>query len=370
MVSSEKYVETKTKGVNRVYEIDELAHYFEKWGLIKKLSRAIGEKIVVDISKTVCLKSTRRMSVYKVFFTKQGMEHQIILKIYDAANIRSEIEINIYDSAYHVMKEFLPRIYHIERKGEETWVFMEFVRQIRGQITFTPAHFDYIIPTLAKLHAHTYESNIMKYKGAWGPWLPVYESSKMKKERIKYIGRTVDFLDNALETEGLEHIVKPYYKSLLKIYDKGPDFFPELLANGSAVTHGDLHLQNICSNNIHNGGAWDIQFIDWESAKYAPVWFDMIVLVEILLAFRKDWQSRGEEIRTHCANLYAKEMEKYGIRFKTDPVILYKMAYLQRTLEKGLHTQLRRIFDYRGGELLPYHLEKVTTWGEEFGLLK
>jgi hypothetical protein len=44
------------------------------------------------------------------------------------------------------------------------------------------------------------------------------------------------------------------------------------------------------------------------------------------------------------------------------------MAYLQRTLEKGLHTQLRRIFDNRGGELLGYHLEKVAIWGRELGI--
>lgn len=353
-----------------LYEIGELEYYFEKFEIVKKLSRSIGEEVVIDFPKTVCLKTTRRMSVYKVFLKKKASEYSIILKIYDAANTRSDIEINIYNSAYPVLQEFLPDIYLIERNGDETWVFMEFVQQVRGQITFTPVHFDYIIPTLAKLHERTYESNIMKYKGAWGPWLPVYESSKMQKERIKYIGRTVEFLDAAMEEEHLKGVVKPYYKSLIKLYDKGPDFFPELLTNGSAVTHGDLHLQNICSNNINTGASWNIQFIDWESAKYAPVWFDMVVLVEILLAFRKDWQSRGEEIRTHCARLYAKEMEKHGIRFKTDPVVLLKMAYVQRTLEKGLHTQLRRIFDYRGGELLPYHLEKVTTWGKELGLLK
>lgn len=363
-------METKKKGVNELYETKELAYYFEKFGIIKKLSRSMGEKVDVDLANAVCLKSTRRMSVYKLFVQKQAGDYPIILKIYDAANTRSDIEINIYESAHWVLQEFLPEIYLIEKKGEETWVFMEFTQQVRGQITFTPAHFDYIIPTLAKLHARTYESNIMKYKGAWGPWLPVYESNKMRNERIKYIGRTIDFLDDAMGEEHLNSVVKPYHKSLMNLFDKGPDFFPELLANGSAVTHGDLHLQNICSNNIKTGSSWNIQFIDWESAKYAPVWFDMIVLVEILIAFRKDWQSRGEEIRTHCARLYAKEMEKHGIRFKTDPVVLYKMAYVQRTLEKGLHTQLRRIFDYRGGELLPYHLEKVTTWGKELGLLK
>lgn len=63
-------------------------------------------------------------------------------------------------------------------------------------------------------------------------------------------------------------------------------------------------------------------------------------------------------------------MKKHGISFKENPTHLYKMAYLQRTLEKGLQTQLRRIYENRGGELLPYHLHKLETWGKDLGIYK
>ncbi|GGE72071.1 hypothetical protein GCM10007140_22510 [Priestia taiwanensis] len=328
----------------------------------------MGDKVSIDVMGTECLKTTRRMSVYKVpIHTKTGPS-LVILKVYHSVTARNEIEINLYMRAYSVLQEFLPPIYLVEQNKDETWIFMGFVQQVRGQITFQPAHFEKIIPSLAKLHAKTFEEKFSKQRDIWTPWLPVYSSTRMTRERTKYVGNTIEFLDEAMRIGALRDIIKPHYKSVMKLYEKGPDFFPELIGNGSAVTHGDLHLQNICSNNVTPTGTWKIQFIDWEAAKFSPVWFDMVVLVEILIAFRKDWQSRSDEIRTNCVKVYTEEMAKQGIRFKTDPMKLIKMAYVQRTLEKGLHTQLRRIFDNRGGELLPYHLERATTWARELGL--
>lgn len=351
-----------------LYEAKTLSYHFEKLKIAEKLSYSMDKRVVIDSDKIECLKSTRRSSIYKLLLRTKADYYPIILKIYNSADYKNEVEINIYDRAYPIMKEFLPEIYLIEQNGNETWIFMEFVRQVRGQITFSPKHFDYIIPTVAKLHAHTFEDKIKKHKDVWESWLPIYESSRMRNDRAKYIRKTIDFLDDAMKDDQLREVIKPHYKSLIKLCNKGPDFFPKLFENGSSITHGDLHMQNICSNNVTLNAPWNIQFIDWESTKYAPVWFDMVVLVELLIGFRKDWQSHAEEIRTHCVELYAKEMKKNGITFKTAPIDLYKMAYLQRTLEKGLHTQLRRIFDNRGGELLPYHLEKISTWGRELGL--
>ncbi|MEI4828673.1 phosphotransferase [Bacillus sp. FJAT-53711] len=351
-----------------LYEAKTLSGFFGKLRIAEKLSYSMNERVVIDSDKIECLKSTRRSSIYKLLLRTKADYYPIILKIYNSGDYKNEIEINIYDRAYPILKEFLPEIYLIEQNGNETWIFMEFVRQVRGQITFSPKHFDYIIPTVAKLHAHTFEDKVKKHKDVWESWLPIYESSRMRSDRAKYIRKTIDFLDDAMKDDRLRVVIKPHYKSLIKLCNKGPDFFPELFENGSSITHGDLHMQNICSNNVTLNAPWNIQFIDWESTKYAPVWFDMVVLVEILMGFRKDWQSRAEEIRTHCVEFYAKEMKKNGITFKNAPIDLYKMAYLQRTLEKGLHTQLRRIFDNRGGELLPYHLEKISTWGKELGL--
>lgn len=362
-------METKMKGMKSLYEANELSYYLKKFRISDKISYSMGQRVSIDSANIECLKSTTRTSIYKLFLRKKMKNYPIILKVYNSTSYRNEVEIQVYQRAYPILKEFLPQIYYIEKKGTETWIFMEFVQQVRGQITFSPKHLEHIIPTVAKLHAYTFEDNLKKYKNIWNEWLPIYESSKMRSGRSKYIGRTITFLDDAVKDDRLRETIKPYHKSLIKLLEKGPDFFPELFENGSSITHGDLHMQNICSNNVTLDAPWNIQFIDWESIKYGPVWFDMVVLVEILLGFRKDWQSNAEEIRTHCVNLYTKQMQKYGIEFKTAPIELYKMAYLQRTLEKGLHTQFRRIFNNRSGcELLTYHLEKVSIWGEELGL--
>ncbi|MED4045126.1 phosphotransferase [Priestia aryabhattai] len=334
--------------------------------IAEKLSYSMGEKVTIIPSEIKCLKSTKRSNVYKLLLQRKNGYYPIIFKVYNSTAYKNEVEINIYKKSYPILKEFLPRIYLVETVKNETWIFMEFVNQIRGQLTFSPSHFQYIIPSIAKLHAQTFENRFKKKENVWKNWLPVYTSTK--KTRAKSMNETVDLLHASIKDARVSHIVKPYYLSLIKLYNKGPDFFPELIKNGLAITHGDLHMQNICSKNVTVHTPWPIQFIDWESAKYAPVWFDMVVLVELLLGFRKDWQANAEKIRTKCVRLYVEEMKKYGITFKTNPMTLYKMAYLQRTLERGLHTQLRRIADNREGELLSYHLEKISTWGRELGI--
>lgn len=361
-------MEIQEKGLNSVYDLKTLPHLLKDLKIAEKLSYSIGEKVTIVPSEIKCLKSTKRSGIYKLLIQKQNGYHPIIFKVYNSKAYKNEVEINIYKKAYPILKEFLPHIYLIETVKNETWVFMEFVNQIRGQLTFSPSHFQYIIPSIAKLHGQTFESRFKKDKTIWKDWLPVYTS--MKKNRIKYINQTIDLLHAAMKDNRTSHLIKPYYPSLIKLYNTGPDFFPELIENGSSITHGDLHMQNICSKNVNQNTPWNIQLIDWESAKYSPVWFDMVVLVELLLGFRKDWQPHAEKIRTQCVQIYVDEMKKYGITFKTNPMTLYKMAYLQRTLERGLQTQLRRIADNREGELLSYHLEKVATWGKELGIYK
>ncbi|MFP7159757.1 phosphotransferase [Priestia aryabhattai] len=351
-----------------MYDLKTVPHLLKDLKIAEKLSYSIGEKVTIVPSEIKCLKSTKRSSIYKLLIQRQNSYHPIIFKVYNSKAYKNEVEINIYKKAYPILKEFSPHIYLIETVENETWVFMEFVNQIRGQLTFSPSHFQYIIPSIAKLHGQTFESRFKKDKTIWKDWLPVYTS--MRKNRIKYMNQTIDLLHAAMKDNRTSHLIKPYYPSLIKLYNKGPDFFPELIENGSSITHGDLHMQNICSKNVNQNTPWNIQLIDWESAKYSPVWFDMIVLVELLLGFRKDWQPNAEKIRTQCVQIYVNEMKKYGITFKTNPMTLYKMAYLQRTLERGLHTQLRRLADNREGELLSYHLEKISTWGKELGIYK
>ncbi|OZS76936.1 hypothetical protein CF394_14100, partial [Tetzosporium hominis] len=80
------------------------------------------------------------------------------------------------------------------------------------------------------------------------------------------------------------------------------------------------------------------------------------------------WRGDENAVIERCAPLYAAEMLKYGIRFDTDPVTLYKMAYLQRVLERSLFQQLYwGVEDLKTVHLLDHYLERINVWGKELG---
>ncbi|HHY21147.1 MAG TPA: aminoglycoside phosphotransferase family protein [Bacilli bacterium] len=320
--------------------------------------------LIPIMSSLTCLKHTNKSSIWRFNYEQDETKKTMIIKIYlSATKNRNRVELEMLTKASDSLKPFMAEVYFVEANEDEVWVFMEYVEQLRGQIKTTPELFAHIIPTIAKLHAKTLETN----KNA-PPTIPRYDSKKLVHERMKDIEKTKKFLGKAMKHHELKKIVKPHDSKMQTILAKGPHFFPELLASPFSLIHGDLHFQNICCHNVADFPNWTIRFIDWETAKIAPGWFDMAVLVEILIDFRKDWHERAEEIRTHSVQLYTKEMKKYGIIFQTDPLKLYKMAYLQRTLEKGIYTHLRRELAGREGKLLQRYLEKVALWGNELQL--
>lgn len=346
----------------------------EKWRglrLAEKLGSVWGKMVSLSEDRMECLKKTGRSSIWKLTLEKGTQSYPIILKIYNSPDKhKNEVELKMYQNAYPVLSPFMPEIYLMESNvnGNKIWILMEYVQQLRGQIKMDPRYFDYIIPAVANLHATTYESRMVQHQPFFLPWLPHYQSKALANERRQQMRETIINLHQAMRKKHLKEIVEPYYSNVLKILQKGPNFFPELLAAGNSVIHGDLHVQNISSNDTKENKPWDIKFIDWETARYGSGWFDMAVLVEILMDFRKDWHPHEEEIRQLCVKVYAREMAESGIVFPTDPMKLYKMAYMQRTLEKGLSTHLRRELQGRSGKLLSRYLEKTSIWGKEFGL--
>lgn len=327
------------------------------------LQNTFGKNIRVNNINMECLKKTRRISVWKIQLKKKSM----ILKIYTSQTKRNKNEINFLKQHFREISSLMPKIYWTgsPKNNDEIWILMEYVQQLRGQIKMHPDYFMKIIPAIAKLHATTFEGSNTYKKIA--KVIPIYHSKKMMQEREKLVNKTTIYLKRGIKEKHLGEIINPYYEQTLDILKKGPDFFPELTSAGECIIHGDLHLQNICCNNILEKD-WHIQFIDWETARCSSGWIDLAILVEVLLDFRKDWQKHAQEIRHNCVRLYTEELNKYGIIFKTNPMKLFKMAYLQRTLEKGLYTHLRRELQGRRGVLLETYLQKINTWGLELGL--
>ena len=104
---------------------------------------------------------------------------------------------------------------------------MEFVSQIRGQLTFHPKHFKYIIPSVAELHSRTFENKTIS-DGKWRSWLPVYESETMRKGRKKQIKKTAELLDRALKDERTKDIVKPHYRQITNLLEQESRIFPRI----------------------------------------------------------------------------------------------------------------------------------------------
>lgn len=344
---------------------------WKKYNFSKKLEDDFGKDVSLESSDMKCFKNSFKSSIWKLKIRTTKKSYYIILKIFKIQNRKESIvELNMYSKARKILPDFMPEIYCIEDdvNDNEVWVLMENMQQLEGQIVFTPDHFDKIIPTLAKLHAHTHDFRFTQVEKVFSEWLPRYDSISMIKKRNQINEQTKVYLDKAMKRPDLNEILAPSYTLLHSILQKGPNYFPELHEAGQSIVHSDLQALNIGCNNVKDR-EWDIKFIDWEGAKFDPCWYDMVSLVGVFLAYRDDWRKDETNIVRRCARIYTEEMGKYGVVFRLDPVKLYNMAVLQLILEKNLYHQL--IWEVEGikkGYLLKGFIEKINVFGKEFGL--
>ncbi|MGZ4122940.1 MAG: phosphotransferase [Tumebacillaceae bacterium] len=354
--------------------IESLLEAWDALRLDHKFSVHFGSKIKLVEDSVKRIKKQGRSIVWQLEVADHNYIYPMFLKIYADSYPSNQVEINIYTKAYPFLHEFLPMIYHVEpqatkRNGKtETWVFMEHLKPLNTQIKMEPVYyFDHVIPALAEMHAHTFEEEFYKHQHLFTPWLPDYLSTELQSLRKLQMDESRKNLDKLMRKSEYKELIRPYYSLMQRILKRGPDFFPELVFNGLSLTHGDLHEKNICSLDA-TGDEWSVQYIDWEGAEFAPVWYDVALLVEVLIDYRDDWHSREEELRQRGVQLYVKEMEEWGIQFGTDPMKLYKMGYLQWMLEKGLYNELNDALDGREAPLLKRYFEKTKVWGKELGL--
>lgn len=337
----------------------------------EQISPHFGSSIVLNDRKMECLKETVKSAIWKLEVCANKQAHAIILKIFKAPVIDQKLtELNMYRKAGPILPDLIPTIYLILEgmNDDEVWVFMEYIPQVKGQVIFTPDHFDRIIPSLAKLHALTYNDNFYNKWDVFEDWLPRYESESLSAERMKNHEKTLEYLDKAMEHPEITPKLSSSYNDLKCVLKKGPFYFPELIQAGKSIIHNDLQTPNMGCHNVADS-TWNIKFIDWEGARFSPCWFDMFNLIGVFFAYRKDWRNDEESVIERCAPLYAAEMLKYGINFELKPITLYKMAYLQRVLEKSLYQQLHWGIDgVKPAFLLDGYLEKIKVWGKELGL--
>lgn len=351
---------------------EEIINKWKQFSWEEKAKQVFGKNVSLAADSIECLKNTRRTSSIWKLEMKNGTEFMpIVLKIYyPPINNKRRVELNMLQKANPVYSDLMPRLYWVEQNvnSGEIWLFMEYIEPLTNQIRLTPQAFGQIIPTVAKFHSLTFEERFINNEEIFEGWLPQYTSKMMDMERIEHIHNTMKYLDDAMKKPDLKDLVEPRYNRLQSILQKGPIFFPEILEAGQSLIHGDLHIHNICSRDASADQNWTAQLIDWESARIAPSWYDLVVLVEMLIDFRGDWHKKEIEIREFSVNLYSQEMKKYGIIFTEDPLKLLKMTYLQRVLEKRLLNHLRKVLNGEQSLLLNRYLKKIDVWGKELGL--
>jgi len=349
----------------------EISQQWRELRCADKLARFFKSTVRLNEQNSVCLKETVKSAIWKLEITVNRRPTPIILKIFKPPVIdQNLIELNMYRKAGSLLAEVMPTIFVVADSlyDGQSWVFMEYVPPFKGQVAFTPYHYERIIPSLAKLHARTINDRFYKNWALFSGWLPHYEVKEAFRERQQVKESLLVSLDEAMTHPELKQKLRPSYKLLTRIVQKGPTYFPEVIKAGKSILHNDLQTPNMGCHSI-SGKDWRIQFIDWEGAHFAPCWFDLYHLLGVFFAYRKDWRNKEESISRHCAKLYAAEMQKYGISFHEKPMKLYKMAYLQRILERSLYIQLQNgLSGHKPAYLLDGYLEKIKVWGKELGL--
>lgn len=337
------------------------------WRVAGSVAAAHGDDGGCELARIEPVRRNRRYSLWRLYPSDPtGTGRPVMLKILGPSR-RNRVERNVYGKARHVLEPVLPRVYAHRRYRGWTWIFHEHVHPLAGRHPFAPETFARVMPLVARLHAATFRPGPAAAPEPFRPWLATYARGIYGK-RDPY-ARTRRFLDRAARRPHLAHLLRPHRRTLDLLLAKGPRQFRELAGTGWSVIHGDLHMHNVCCNDLQ-AETWDIRFIDWETARFAPVWFDLIVLVELLIDFRKDWWPREAQIRRQAVADYVRAMERHGIRIPGDHARLYRLAYLQRTLETGLATQLRRALRGREHPLLGRYLHKLAHWSRDLGLVE
>lgn len=349
------------------YEVTErrIRRYWRHLGIGEAWKAKHGEEAVLQSTDMTCLKDSYKSSIWKLALKENGKQRSVILKVHKPLRKprpESTVEKNIYRRARKVLHAFMPHIYaskrNVHRHGD-LWTFMEYVEPVKGQVVYTPDHFTRIIPSLARMHAATYGKRLAAYTTIFGDWMPRYDSPAMREQREQTRRDTLHYLGEAMKRPALKLIVSPYERMLRRLLEKGPDYCPEVTKTGLSVVHGDLHTANMASNHV-NTADWQVKLIDWEGAKIAPCWYDIVNLIGVFLAYRREWKKEEDQITRAAVELYAREMQKHGVVFDLPPLMLYRMAYLQRVLERGIYLQLNwAVTGKKEAKLLRVYLEKI-----------
>ncbi|RST76314.1 hypothetical protein D4T97_005955 [Siminovitchia acidinfaciens] len=327
-----------------------------KWSLANKIpikpTRPLKEEDIGSIKEG----STR--SVWMIDVPTSSGTFPVILKLYNGSKtFLKYYEWNVYKNLKDTrVSEFMPYFYDIQIDAEnlEVWIFTEYLNVFGEKPKFKPADLYNITSSLARLHAKTFEhqpvAELIRRT------VPEFQTER-RNERLENIK---GYLQQAKEDDFLKKVIEQYCPEIYELVERDLDF-PEVIQSGKCLTHGDLHLGNIC----YDGQT--IKFIDFGVATFSPCWLDVVKLVETILDNR--FEEKEREIRDKCIRIYLDQMQQRGISFSEDPNRLYRMAYLMRVLEKELRRNLQATLRGKRPFVSQLVLKKISLFSNELHLI-
>lgn len=331
---------------------------WNKWSLTNQLP--IKVKRSLKESDIHILKDGITRSVWRIDVPLSNGTFPVVLKLYKGSKtFRKYYEWNVYRKLEDTpVGKFMPDFYEIQidRENPQVWIFTEYLNVYGEKSIFKPVDLYKITSALAKLHAITFDhqpiADLIRRT------IPGYQTEQ-RHERFENIKI---YLQQARKDKSLKKVIDQNCPEVYEIAELDLDF-PEVIRSGQCLTHGDLHIDNICYDENDD----KIRFIDYGVASYAPCWLDLVKLVETVLENR--FEGAEDAIRNKCIKIYVKEMKQAGISFPGDPGRMYRMAYLMRVFEKELRRNLRATL--RGKRPFDSHevLKKVSIFSKDLNLI-
>jgi thiamine kinase-like enzyme len=255
------------------------------------------------------------------------------------------------------IKKFFPDIYEARLCNEdEVWTFMECLNVFENERNLTVDQLFRIVTRLAELHAATFEHQPVAEK------ISGVISGFQSEERTQKLGLMNDHIKQAMEDGFLNRMIGKYCPKLYDLAELDLDF-PEVIASGRCLNHGDLHIGNICYDSDNS-----VKFIDFSGATFSPCWLDIVKLIEFMMDHHPEWGNQNQ-IRKKAIRVYIQTMKKKGVTFNHNCNRLYRMAYLMIVFENELRRHLKAVLNGETRYIFPKILKKISRFSKELQLL-
>lgn len=338
---------------------DRILENWKNWNIETKLP--IQSNRLLTEQDIVLLKPGKTRSVWRINVPISNGMFPVILKVYHGnKTFRKFYEWKVYQHLENTLvSEFLTESYEIKTDLEksEVWLFLKCLDVFGEKSSVSSLDLYNITLRLAQLHAATFEHQ--KISRLIRRTIPAFQT-ELRDDRLENLK---NYLQQAKKDRVISEVIEQNCPEIYKLTERTVSF-PEIIRAGQCMTHGDLHLENVCYDHEDQ----KIKFIDLGVVTFSPCWLDLVKLVETAL----DGYVEAEQgvIRDQCIHIYVQEMKRKGIIFSEDSGRLYRLAFLMRMFEKELRRHLQAALKGKKPFKAEQLLRKIAQFSQELHLIE